>query len=414
MADLSHYGDTVLIESLSDSSKAKKLTRLALEPGETDKKCSERWLQRLIMTHPGLLPISQVEPVFESMVPICMELPIRDRFVDNVFVTPNGHIAIVECKLWRNAEARRNVIAQVIEYASELSKLSYEEFESAVRRAEPVQDDTPAGASTLFEMVTEGEGVDEAAFHDAVTETLRRGRILIIILGDGIRQGLETMAGFLQQHAGLHFTLCLVELALFELPNSNGAIIAQPRIVGRTTNIERGIVVLDDSRISIKPLPTKPGVVAQPSSISSESFYESLDAAAPGASAGLQALLADLDILGVKPDFKAKTLTLRWTTDRVNWNLGTFHNDGALWMDYHSQQARNLNLIEESRAYLQRLAEITPTATVAQAASGKGWGLHRVGVGPLKIVNFLTDVGRKKWVVAIESFQRDVDKAYPQ
>jgi hypothetical protein len=56
--------------------------------------------------------------------------------------------------------------------------------------------------------------MDEIAFHDAVSRNLKRGRVLLLIVGDGIREGLETMTEFLQQHAGLHFTLSIIELAL--------------------------------------------------------------------------------------------------------------------------------------------------------------------------------------------------------
>jgi len=46
------------------------------------------------------------------------------------------------------------------------------------------------------------------------------------------------MVEFLQQHAGLHFTLAIVEWALFEAPT--GGYIAQPRVLAKTTNIDRG------------------------------------------------------------------------------------------------------------------------------------------------------------------------------
>jgi hypothetical protein len=49
---------------------------------------------------------------------------------------------------------------------------------------------------------------------------------------------LESMAEFLQQYAGFHFTLAIVELAFFELPEKG--FIAMPRVLARTTNIEQG------------------------------------------------------------------------------------------------------------------------------------------------------------------------------
>ncbi len=408
MADLAHYGDTILIASLLKDSPATKLQRISFVQGSERQKYDEIWLQDLVMRHPGLLPVAQVEPVFDDMVPVCRELPLKAGYVDNVFVTPNGDIAIVECKLWRNPEARRKVIAQIVDYASELSTLSYEAFESAVLRAQLTRQATSEEKRTLFHMVSAGEERDEAAFHDAVTRTLRRGRILLIIVGDGIREGLESMAEFLQKHAGLHFRLCLVELAIFQLPGPEGGVIAQSRILGGTTNIERGIVVLNDSRLEVRPPDVRHGGAALASTISSESFYESLDSAAPGTKANLQAFLAEIEPRGVKPDITAKTLTLRWTKDSGSWNLGTISKKGELWMDYHGQQAWNLNLTDESHRYLESLAKITPAAYVAPLGSGAGWNLRKAGPGFLSVSELLSDTGRKIWLAAIIAFQHDV------
>jgi hypothetical protein len=185
-------------------------------------------------------------------------------------------------------------------------------------------------------------------------------------------------------------------------------VIAQSRILGGTTNIERGIVVLNDSRLEVLPPNARPSGAALASTISSESFFENLDSAAPGTKTNLQTLLAEIEPLGVKPDIRAKTLTLRWTQDSGSWNLGTISNEGELWMDYHGQQARNLNLADESHRYLESLAKLTPLARVAPFGSGAGWNLRRVGSGALPISEFLSDAGRTTWVAAIIAFQRDV------
>ena len=47
--------------------------------------------------------------------------------------------------------------------------------------------------------------IDEQQFNDALTANLRRGRFLLLIVGDGIREGVEAIAEYLHAHAGLHF-----------------------------------------------------------------------------------------------------------------------------------------------------------------------------------------------------------------
>lgn len=113
MANQTQFGHTLLLRGFEAGSTVEKLERLhflrkASEPAPFD----EAWLQRLIMHHPSLLPVDQIEPAFHSLVPICVELPTPSGYVDNLFVTPAGDIVLVECKLWRNPKARREVVAQ--------------------------------------------------------------------------------------------------------------------------------------------------------------------------------------------------------------------------------------------------------------------------------------------------------------
>jgi len=49
------------------------------------------------------------------------------------------------------------------------------------------------------------------------------------------------MAEFLQQHAGMHFAIALVQLAVYDTPNAAQRLVV-PSVSLRTTNIVRGIV----------------------------------------------------------------------------------------------------------------------------------------------------------------------------
>lgn len=50
-------------------------------------------------------------------------------YIDNLYITPSGMIVIVETKLFRNQEARRTVIAQIIDYAKEVQKWDAEKLD---------------------------------------------------------------------------------------------------------------------------------------------------------------------------------------------------------------------------------------------------------------------------------------------
>ena len=103
--------------------------------------------------------------------------------------------------------------------------------------------------TTLYNLIEEAGEIDEAGFVDAVSRNLRLGRMLLLIVGDGIREGVESLSGFLQMHAGFHFTLGIVEMPVFRLPQ--GGLIVQPRVLARTVNIERGIVKVADGHRAI-------------------------------------------------------------------------------------------------------------------------------------------------------------------
>ncbi len=79
---------------------------------------NEDWLQNLIHQNPRLVPAGEVEAAFENIIPVVRELPLPSGYLDNLYITPEGYPVLVEVKLWKNQEARRKVIAQILEYAS--------------------------------------------------------------------------------------------------------------------------------------------------------------------------------------------------------------------------------------------------------------------------------------------------------
>jgi len=73
-----------------------------------------------------------------------------------------------------------------------------------------------------------------------LTFNLRRGRFFLLIVGDGIREGVEAITDYLQAQAGLHFTLVLVEMPIYKI--DDGRRIVVPRVLARTQNIIRTVV----------------------------------------------------------------------------------------------------------------------------------------------------------------------------
>jgi hypothetical protein len=82
----------------------------------------EKWLQRLLYEHAELIPLKDIDTGDGVVVPLCRELSIPGHggnvYLDLLGVSRTGRLVLVECKLWRNPQARREVIAQITEYAA--------------------------------------------------------------------------------------------------------------------------------------------------------------------------------------------------------------------------------------------------------------------------------------------------------
>ena len=376
----------------------------AAASGSTTHRYDEAWLQRLIQTHPALLPIEALEPGLFDVVPICLELPVPSGYVDNLMITPEGGIVLVEAKLWRNPEARREVIGQVLDYAKDLSGFSFDDLQGRVRQArrEP--------QLRLYGLVQpEGDPADEAAFIDAVSRNLRLGRFLVLICGDGIQEGAEQLAGFLQRHVGLHFTLGLVEMSLWRDPSS-GQVLVQPRILARTVQIERAVMRLEEG-VSAHPAsriePVAPGV-SRAISITAEGFYEQLGLVDPGLPARLKSFLSEVEPLGVQGDMQ-RNLNLRWRSpEGRSFALGMIDAAGKVYTDTCHAAPAAIGRIDLCHDYKRALAAILPSGEAKSFDGPMGVRLTVGGATPT-LSQLLTGPGA--WARVINDYINALNQA---
>jgi hypothetical protein len=306
---------------------ASQLEQISLTQSEL---YDERWLQELIFKNPSLLPMDQIEPGLAGLIPICMELPLRCGYLDNLFLTPDGDVVIVEVKLWRNPEMRRAVLAQALDYASALFSMSYEELDAAVRKADG------ANGRSMFEIADGPDTLGEPDFIDALINRLKTGRIVVIVAGDGIRGELEKLVEQLQTHAGFRFTFALVELALFHSGNDDWLVI--PRTLAKTYRIERGVIRLEGDGVAASfdtaPVLHAPrSAPAAENSISSDIFFDAMRDIDADLPRQLSDMLGRLETFGVYPEFK-KSMILRWATpDGGTAQLGCVYRNGSVFFE---------------------------------------------------------------------------------
>ena len=234
------YGDMIRLNGDGRDTE-ETLSRIPLGTTVSQGGMDESTLADLLFRHPRTLPIASIDKSHDGVVPVCRELFTSAGYLDALYINALGRLTLVEFKLWRNPQARREVIGQILDYTREIASWSYEDLQREVSKS------LTRPGNVLYELVRDSNPeVNEAEFVDNVTRHLRRGEFLLLIIGDGIREGVENIVDFIQQHSGLHFKLALVEAALYRDPNQS--IIVQPRILTRTEIVRRDVFESGDTR----------------------------------------------------------------------------------------------------------------------------------------------------------------------
>ena len=239
----SRHSPPILIPLAHDEAP-KVLSQVAMGSAVGDGGYDESFLQDVVFRHPQSLPIGEIDRSFLGAVPVCREMRLPSGFVDAFLVTSTGLPVLVECKLWRNPQARREVIGQILDYAKDLGRMGYSDLQSAVS-----QRLGETGNALYARVARTYPDVDESEFVDAVARNLRRGRFLLLIVGDGIREGVEAITEYVQEQSGLHFTLGLVEMPVFKLPS--GDRLVAPRVLARTAVLNRTVVDLRSAELTL-------------------------------------------------------------------------------------------------------------------------------------------------------------------
>jgi hypothetical protein len=229
------------------SNNAVVLERIPLSSGNVDL-FSERWLQNTLFANPQCLPVKEIDPHIGALIPICTEIETGAGPADILYVTPTGQIVLVETKLWRNPEARRVVVAQILDYAKQLTSWSYEDLarESAIASKQ--------GPDYLLKCL-KNHNVEEAAFVDGINRSLKNGDFLLLIVGDGIQSGAESLVGFIERYGNLRFGFGLIEVAAYRLPN--GELLLQPRILAKTEMIQRTVLIGSSGVVEFEQVASK-------------------------------------------------------------------------------------------------------------------------------------------------------------
>jgi len=227
------YGDLIILRD----AKARVVKQSPFGRG-ANANFTEHWLRDRLFENPAALPFDGIDPSYGDAIPICREMRTDAGPIDALFVNERGLLTVLECKLWRNPEARREVVGQVLDYARALAGMQYEDLSRRVNAALGTE------GNTLFDLVQRNHRkLEEHTWGDQVSRNLAQGRFLFIVAGDGIQEGVVAITEQLQRGVGLRFHFGLVEVAVFKVDDDE--VVLQPRLLARTVTVERSVVHIE-------------------------------------------------------------------------------------------------------------------------------------------------------------------------
>ena len=200
---------------------------------------SEAWLQELLHKHPSILPMDQIDQDFTPSFSIGREI----ANIDNLLISPSGLLTIVETKLWRNPEAHRTVVAQILEYANTLAGWDFVRLDKAVQAFMEKQHGKAQSIYDLVRTRQKNFELSEIEFQQRVQDCLENGRFALVIVGDRIFPGATQLAETIQAAPHMQYSMGFVELLCYRLnEGSDWPLVIFPRFVVRTNEVTRAVV----------------------------------------------------------------------------------------------------------------------------------------------------------------------------
>jgi hypothetical protein len=176
---------------------------------------SEQELEKVLMEHPELLQDDNDAEEDENATAVAFvanQLCLPEAgTLDLLFVRSDGLPVAVEAKLGANAEARRKVVGQAIDYLSALTSLTVDELDERVdgRLKQELQKLAPPDDDEGFERLWRNVGTN-----------LRAGKAKLVVALDDAPAALERIFRFLTDASSLDVQLLTVQ----QYPSNGGRI----------------------------------------------------------------------------------------------------------------------------------------------------------------------------------------------
>ncbi|WP_191060633.1 PDDEXK family nuclease [Geminicoccus harenae] len=205
---------------------------------------SELFLQELISRHPALL--NQVAGEAGALLLVRREQPVPDAqansrwYLDHLFLDREAVPVLVEVKRATDTRARRDVVAQMLDYAANgIAFWPIDQITAAFAATATANGQDPDDLLAAFL-----QGNDPETFWRQVEANLRSGRIRLVFAADHIPRELTRIVEFLNEQMRPAEVLA-IEIDQFTSVTGHRTLV--PRLVGATERARSGKAVLPPS-----------------------------------------------------------------------------------------------------------------------------------------------------------------------
>jgi hypothetical protein len=179
---------------------------------------NEYSLESLLEANPELIALDEVDAFAGPLTPIGRQVPLSGQALDLLFIDSSCKLTAVEAKLERNAEVRRQVVAQILEYGAYLSEWDLQTLEAQAERyfSDKGTPEKYQGAD-LYQVISQSEGGElqsegptTGTIREQIRTNLERANMRLIVAVDGVVEPLRKLVAFI--NGASSFELLLLEV----------------------------------------------------------------------------------------------------------------------------------------------------------------------------------------------------------
>ena len=206
----------------------------------------ESKLRDLLFDHPTLIPMEEIRAGSAEIVFALKEFPLSIGSVDLLgFSASEDIVVIIECKLAKNAESKRKVIGQVLEYGANLHGLTYKDIDQQVQK-------NGKNLISCMKEVIEDPLWKEEEFKQNIEDALKKGDFLLIIVVDEINEYLSRIVNYISEAGQPAFSLAALEMKRLKhgeveilIPNVYGGSARNPLLLIPSAQVDEDTFLQD-------------------------------------------------------------------------------------------------------------------------------------------------------------------------